>query len=108
HNNLLCDARGDSNGGCSAAFSLYGDFAQIDNVLVQENLFNTYGSYCTYAGALPKNYPHATNVRYMGNHFGRIFEPNCGFYGPVTGWEWNAGNVWSGNVWDDSGVPVTP
>jgi hypothetical protein len=104
HNNLSC-----IDDYCSAAFSLYGDFAQIDDVLVQNNLFNTTGSYCTYGGSVAsKPYPHATNVRYLDNHFGRVYSAKCGQYGPLASWENNTGNVWSGNVRDDTGQPVYP
>ncbi len=104
HNNLECNSDL-----CSAALSFYGDFGPIDDALVQNNLLNTSGSFCTYAGSLPrKPYPHATNVRYIDNHFGRLFKPKCGIYGPVTSWEANAGNVWQGNVWEDTGATVDP
>ena len=67
--------------GCSAAFSLYGDFGPLDDVLVQNNLFNTTGSYCTYGGSTPaKPYPHATNIRYIDNRFGRKYTTKCGQY----------------------------
>jgi hypothetical protein len=107
HNNLEC--RSD---GCSAALSLYGDFGPIDNVTIERNLFNTSGSYCTYAGSTGlesgKPYPHGTNIRYRDNMFGKKFMPQCGIYGPVTSWENNAGNVWTGNAWQDGSGSVNP
>lgn len=109
HNNLEC-VGGDDQGGCSAALAMFGDFGPIDNALVQYNLFNTSGSYCTYAGsAAGKPYPNGTNVRYLNNYFGKKYNPQCGLYGPATAWAFNAGNVWSDNVWaDGSGTVAAP
>ncbi len=104
HNNLEC--RSD---GCSAALSLYGDFAPIDNVIIERNLFNTNGSYCTYAGSVDgKPYPDGTNIRYRDNMFGKKYMSQCGIYGPVVSWKNNAGNVWTGNAWQDGSGSVNP
>ncbi len=60
HNNLDCQ-----DTSCSGALVMYGDFDPVNNVLVQNNLFNSPGSYCTYAGsrygqwqALPARHEH--------------------------------------------------
>jgi hypothetical protein len=104
HNNLSC-----TSGGCSAALSLYGDFGQVDDVLIEANLFNTTGSYCTYAGSIrSKPYPNGTNIRYLNNRFGKVYHPQCGIYGPVASWAYNSGNVWSGNGWADGSGAVDP
>jgi hypothetical protein len=105
HNNLEC-----SVSGCSAALSLYGDFAPIHDVLIMNNLFNTTGSYCTYGGSVSsKPYPDGTNIRYIDNLFGKKYHSECGIYGPVTSWDsQNEGNVWEGNRWQDGSGPVTP
>jgi hypothetical protein len=104
HNNLECAVSG-----CSAALALYGDFAPIDNALIQHNLFNTYGSFCTYGGSVDgKNYPVATDVRYLDNRFGRKFRPDCGAYGPVDSFRSGQGNFWRGNEWEDGSGPITP
>ena len=101
-NTIDCEGRG-----CSGALVMYGDFNQVQNVLIQSNLFNTTGSYCTYGGSLAsKKYPTSSNVRYIDNHFGRKYSDTCGKYGPVTGTSSGNGNVWSGNVWDDTGKPL--
>ncbi|TDD98957.1 right-handed parallel beta-helix repeat-containing protein [Jiangella asiatica] len=92
--------------GCSGAFVMYGDFAQVRNVLVEHNLLNTTGSYCTYAGSLDaKEHPVAEDVRYIDNHFGQKYFDTCGRYGPVSGRDSNGGPgfVWEGNVWADTG-----
>lgn len=96
HNSMTCNIMAGRAGGCSAAFSLYGDFSPIDDWLVQYNLFaSPQNGYCTYAGSIAgKPYPHATNVRYLSNLFGP-----CPQYGAVSGWEPNTGDVWSDNSW---------
>jgi hypothetical protein len=104
HNNLEC-----STEGCSAALSLYGDFFPIEDALIQHNLFNTTGSFCTYAGSVEgKPFPVGTGIRYLDNRFGSKYHPQCGIYGPVTSWGQHEGNVWRGNVWQDGSGPVTP
>jgi hypothetical protein len=97
HNQLECDTAD----GCSAALSLYEDFAAIEDVLIQNNLFNTNGGYCTYAGQ------NGTNIRYIDNIFGTQFYPRCGQYGAVTDFNPNPGNVWRGNRYPD-GAEVPP
>lgn len=110
HNNIECNGVGGS--GCSGALVMYGDFDPIDNILVQNNLFNTDGSYCTYAGSTGvssgKPFPHGTNVRYIDNRFGKKYYSTCGDAGPVAAWEYNSGNVWSGNSWADGSGGVNP
>jgi len=105
HNNIDCQETA-----CSGALVMYGDFEPIANVLIQQNLFASPGSYCTYAGSVSgKPYPNATNVRYLDNLWSKKYTPVCGMYGPVTSWAWNAGNVWnSGNRWQDGSGPVNP
>jgi hypothetical protein len=106
HNNLVCDSNGP---GCSSALSLYGDFSPINNVLVQNNLFNTNGAYCTYGGSTSaKPYPRGTNIRYLDNLFGKKYNRGCGLYGPVAAWEYYDGDVWSGNRWQDGSGTVDP
>ncbi|HYH75045.1 MAG TPA: hypothetical protein VD735_03715, partial [Candidatus Saccharimonadales bacterium] len=110
HNNIQCNGVGGS--GCSGALVMYGDFDPIDDVLVERNLLNTDGSYCTYAGstgtASGKAYPHGTNVRYVDNRFGKKYYNTCGDNGPAAAWEYNSGNVWSGNTWLDGSGAITP
>jgi hypothetical protein len=106
HNNLVCNSGGP---GCSAALSLYGDFSPIKNVLIQNNLFNTDGAYCTFAGSTTaKPYPRGTQIRYVDNLFGKKYNKGCGLYGPVATWEYYEGNVWSGNRWADGSGEVKP
>lgn len=110
HNNVECTKTGASDGGCSAALALYGDFSPITDVLVTHNLLNTRdGVYCTHGGSEPsKKYPNATYVRYVDNVFGQRYNPRCGAGGPVASWRFNAGNVWTGNVYQTTGQEVRP
>jgi hypothetical protein len=100
HNNLDCESAGDA---CSAALALYPDFEPVDNVLVQNNLLNTNGGYCTYGG-----FDEGTNIRYIDNIFGNKYHPECGIWGPVAAFVASAeGNEWRGNVYPD-GSEVVP
>lgn len=97
-----------SGGGMSAALALYGWLAPQNNVLVQNNRFNSVEGYCAYGGVTHGN-TNATSVRFVGNRFGRSLQRNCGEYGPITAFNPNgSGNAWSGNVWDDTGASVAP
>lgn len=104
-NTVTCDGPG-----CSGAFVMYGSNSRITNTLVTGNLFNTTGSYCTYAGSLEsKAYPIALDVRYIDNVFGQTFFDTCGRYGPVAGLNSGGGPgfVWQGNTWEDTGEDVS-
>jgi hypothetical protein len=103
HNNLDCGVSG-----CSAAMSLYGDFATISDWVVDNNLFNTEGSYCTYEGTLPKRFPVADHIVWQNNVYGKQYHATCGIYGPETGWGSGNGNVWLNNTWADTGAQITP
>lgn len=107
HNRLDC-SRWNVNAsgfqqGCSSALSLY-DEPTLNNVLVQNNLFNTAGGFCTYGGG-----PQGTNIRYLNNQFGKKYSGTCGIYGPVSAfYAANSGNAWTGNSWQDGSGAVTP
>lgn len=94
--------------GSSAALALYGDFEPIANVLVEGNLIDG-GGYCTYGGSVDgKPHPRASNVDYVNNSFGRTYNAECGYYGPVTAFDAASGGSWTGNVWQDTGAPIAP
>jgi hypothetical protein len=100
HNNLEC-----AEGLCSAALALYPDFEPIDGALIQHNLFNTDGGYCTYGGAGSNG---GSNVRFIDNVYGDKFFPECGEYGAVVSFQPGvSGNEWRGNRFAD-GSPVPP
>ncbi len=89
------------------AIGLFEDFsAQVDRV-VDNNLIAG-GTYTLYAGANPGGRP-TSRIRVTDNHFARSFFPAGGSLGPVTSFDASgSGNVWSGNIWDDTGKKVTP
>jgi hypothetical protein len=101
HNNLDCRRWNVPPGpqGCSSALSLY-DEGRLDNVLVQNNLFNAAGEYCAYSGG-----PTAKNVRFIDNRFGKKYHPRCGNAGPLHSWyPNNTGYVWQNNYFTDGTV----
>jgi hypothetical protein len=107
HNRLDCSRWNTSASGfqqgCSSALSLY-DEPTLNNVLVQNNLFNTAGGFCTYGGG-----PQGTNIRYVNNKFGKKYSSTCGIYGPVSAfYDGNSGNSWTGNSWHDGSGTVSP
>jgi hypothetical protein len=118
HNSLHCSYTGpfiNDEIGCSADLTGYPDFAPVKNNTVDGNLFvaSPGSGFCAYGGATPsKPYSgdatNATNQKFTDNVFQRGTNRKCGAYGPVTNFNVNgAGNVWSGNVWDD-GAAVAP
>lgn len=112
HNSLFCDTPvNPDDGGCSGDLNLFGDFGQIDDALIDHNLFGASPSlaYCTYGGdSSTKPYPHAQNVRYTNNIFQRGSNNKCGSYGASSGFNISGtGNVWTNNKWDD-GANVVP
>lgn len=93
--------------GCTAAIGLLTDFADISHYTIDHNLLNTIGSYCFYGSGGPQKRYISHHITFTNNHFGRAIYPKCGYYGPVTYFDLSQpGNVWSGNVWDDTGAPV--
>jgi hypothetical protein len=108
HNTIHCDIEQPGNpsmgGGCSGSLVLYADdfgdqSGTIDDLLVEENLFNG-GGYCLLI------YNHRTDGSYIvrRNLFGSSFYPDCGQYGPndllvTTG----ANLTWEDNSWHAPG-----
>lgn len=99
HNNLNC-SRTNGAAHCSSALSLY-DEPTLDDVLVQQNLFNSVSGFCAYGGNT------GTNIRFIDNVFGQRYFDSCGPVGPITVFRFNEGNVWTNNRYAD-GRPVTP
>jgi hypothetical protein len=87
------------------ALALIPDFGVLDDILVENNLFNG-GTYAVWAGdaASDKNPAwKARNTRFINNAFGRKFYPRSGYYGPAAGFPAGmTGNTWSGNHWVDT------
>jgi hypothetical protein len=112
HNFVLCDAPDVApDAGCSADLTGYGDFAVVQNNLIQGNYFADVASgYCTYGGSTQgKPYSSGVNhVVFRDNVWQKNAQGTCGSYGPITSFDSNApGNVWANNTWTD-GTPVKP
>jgi hypothetical protein len=105
HNNVECNDG--SAGGCTSAIGLLTDFGDITYYTIDNNLLNTNGSFCFYGNGGPQKGYTSNHITFTNNHFGRKDNTKCGYYGAVTYFDSNAaGNVWSGNVWDDTGAGV--
>jgi len=79
----------------TGAVSIFPDSSPIDDVLVEDNYLNG-GSYTVYSRTMDHGTP--TNVRFIGNHFGRDYNAGThSFDGDV---------VFLNNVWADTGQPL--
>jgi hypothetical protein len=112
HNYVLCDAPNVApDAGCSADLTGYGDFAIVQNNLIQGNFFADVASgYCAYGGSTGgKSYSAGVNhIVFRNNTWQKNAQGTCGSYGPVTSFDSAApGNIWTGNVWTD-GTVVQP
>jgi uncharacterized protein DUF4082 len=89
------------------AISLFEDFGVQANRVIDDNLMAG-GGYTLYGGANPGG-AATSNIKITNNRFSKLYFPHGGYFGPVTAFDQHgSGNVWSGNVWDDSGAPVNP
>jgi hypothetical protein len=109
HNTLWCTPLDNANGGgCTADLSLFGDFAPVTNVTVENNYFHaTPGGYCGTFGHNPAKPfgANPTGVVVRTNVFERGAGNLCGGFGAVTSFlASGAGNVWSGNTWVGGGT----
>jgi hypothetical protein len=108
-NNNINAATTDCMGGSSAAISLWGDFGQISNVLIEHNrvavgVDESY--YMIAAGSPTKPYPHSTNIRIINNVL--VYTERVGRVGGIMFFEDANGNVASGNTWEDTGATIIP
>lgn len=116
HNTVICEAGRGPGTGCSAALTGYGDFAPVQNNLIERNKFvgNLGGgsTMCVYGGSSgddgSKPYgAQARDIRFLNNTFVRGSNGECGNLGTVASFDpARPGNVWSGNMWDTGG-PVS-
>ena len=109
-NTIACDAPDVApDAGCSAALTGYGDFAVVQNNVIDGNLFiGGSGGYCSYGGSTEgKTFSGGTrDIRFTDNVWQRGDSGKCGYYGPITSFDSGApGNVWSNNRWED-GAPI--
>jgi hypothetical protein len=87
--------------------ALFEDFGQQLNATVTNNLLSG-GGYAVYGGANAGKWT-PTNIVITGNRFARTYYPNGGSYGPAAAVATSGqnGNTWTGNIWDNTGAPVT-
>ncbi len=65
------------------------------------------GGYTIYGGSSTSM--TATNVVIQNNRFSRLYYPMGGYWGIDAYFSASgAGNAWTGNIWDDTGLPVGP
>lgn len=88
------------------AISLFQDFGGQSNRVIDSNLLAG-GGYTLYGGANP-GARATSNIKITNNRFARLYHASGGYYGPVTAVDRGTGNVWSGNVWDDTAAAVNP
>ena len=92
--------------GQTDAISLFEDFSPQYDRVITSNLVAG-GGYTIYGGANAGGRP-TSHIVITDNRFSRLYFPNSGGYGPVAAFDPRGrGNLWSGNVWDESGLPVT-
>jgi hypothetical protein len=90
----------------TATIILSNDNGGTENHRVIDHNLLAGGGYCFYGSGGPT--AGATNITFTNNHFSRLFYSSCGSFGPDAYWKTGGGNVWSGNVWDDTGASVQP
>lgn len=77
----------------------------ISNRIITDNLLAG-GTYPIYGGFAFGN--STSHIVISDNHFSRIFFSTSGQYGTDADYnDSDPGNVWSGNVWDDTGQSVS-
>lgn len=108
-NTIVCEGtRVPPASGCSAALTGYGDFAPIENNLVEGNYFGSgTASFCAFGGSTREKpfSADANRVRFIDNVFERGESGRCGIHGAIEGFDVAApGNVWRNNVYDDGEI----
>jgi hypothetical protein len=77
----------------------------VSGILDVENSLLGGGDYCIYGGEGQGGSPKTGAVTITGNRFTRLFFSTCGQFGASA--YVPSGATWSGNVWDDTGLPVS-
>lgn len=94
------------NTGCSSAVNMYSDYAPITNYLLQSNVLAG-GSICLRAGASHTYGDLTENIEVLNNRFSTVYAPDCGTLQAFAFFDAdNPGNVRSGNVWHETGLPL--
>ena len=87
------------------AISLFQDFGVEANRLITGNLVAG-GGYTIYGGD-NQNFGKTYNIKITNNRFSTLYFPNGGSYGPYAAYDpTGAGNEFSGNIWDHTGLAV--
>lgn len=89
----------------TASIFLSNDFGPLGVVQITNNLLAG-GDYILYGDATNVNNLGVTSETVTGNRFSRIYYPHGGLYGAAVYMPHSY--TWSGNVWDDTGQPVSP
>jgi hypothetical protein len=89
----------------TAVIFLSNDFGALGTVQITNNLMAG-GDYVLYGDATNVNNYGITSETVTGNRFSRLYYQNGALYGAAT--YMPKSYTWSGNIWDDTGAPVTP
>ncbi len=84
----------------TSAIALFADFGTPRDSVVDDNLLAG-GGYTVYGGG-----PNSSGISFTNNRFARMYYAQSGQWGVVTDFYSNNGNVWSGNIWDDTLQPA--
>jgi hypothetical protein len=109
----------------TGTIDLFGDFSPIQNVTIDNNLLNG-GGFTVYGGCLPEKPYGCQNISITNNRFMRAPQAGAFFamggrWGPITSFNGKTvgaggddpayraahGLTWSGNVWYDTGAPIS-
>lgn len=113
HNTIACDVKASApDGGCSADVTGYGDFATIQNNLVEKNLLiaSQDTATCAYGGSSKsKPFPDGANNVWRENVFQHGSKGPCGQYFTMSDLDaGKRGNQWVGNRWDTGALMPLP
>lgn len=75
------------------------------NRVINHNLLAG-GGYAFYAAG-HANFP-SRKIIFTNNSISRVYYRSGGYWGPVAYWTPGGGNVWAGNIWDNTGKSVAP
>lgn len=112
HCNVGCDATiGTGSGGPTASISMFGDFATCTNITVQNCLIRAcqFGAYSVYWGwDTGKTFgSNPANIMGLNNTYTRRSDTGFGGqFGTNTAWLAANGDTYTGNIWQDTGLPV--
>jgi hypothetical protein len=91
--------------GQTDAVGLFEDFGVQANRVITDNLLAG-GAYSIYGGQ-KKDGPATYNIQITNNRISTMYFPKGGSWGPLAAWNaGGSGNVWSGNIWDNTGRPI--